>query len=61
MLLVDTATLPEKAPGSVRTASLIAAHAPKRYRGPPMTLSDMRAQGVRSLCVVSEQKRSFGT
>ena len=27
---------------------------PNRYRGPPMTLANMRAQGVRSLWVVCE-------
>ena len=27
---------------------------PNRYRGPPMTLQNMRAQGVRSLRVVCE-------
>ena len=27
---------------------------PNRYRGPPMTLVNMRAQGVRSLWVVCE-------
>ena len=27
---------------------------PNRYRGPPMTLENMRAQGVRSLWVVCE-------
>jgi hypothetical protein len=37
---------------------------PNRYRGPPMTLANMGAQGVRSLWVVCElchQTRSYST
>jgi len=32
----------------------VAGDAPNRYRCPPMTLANMRAQGVRSLWVVCE-------